>query len=151
MSDPFQKRSVSEIMRRHVVTISPEETVLEAERIMQVARIRHLPVVKAGVLVGVLSDRDVLGASPGSLESENAAERVEQLRSLPIEKVMTATPETIGPECELNEAAVRMIRLKISCLPVVQAGERSPRLLGLLTLTDLVQAAYAPDVTDASD
>jgi acetoin utilization protein AcuB len=138
-------------MRRHVVTISPEETVLEAERIMQVARIRHLPVVKSGVLVGILSDRDVLGASPGVLEREHITERVEHLRSLPIEKVMTRTPETVPPHCDLNEAAVRMIRLKISCLPVVQAGERSPRLLGLVTLTDLVQAAYAPDFTDTSD
>jgi CBS domain-containing protein len=138
-------------MRRHVVTISPAETVLEAERIMQVARIRHLPVVKAGVLVGIVSDRDVLGASPGVVDQEKFGERVERLRSLPIEKVMTSTPETVPPDCDLNEAAVRMIRLKISCLPVVQAGERSPRLLGLVTLTDLVQAAYAPDFTEGSD
>jgi CBS domain-containing protein len=151
MAEDFQSRPVSELMRRHVVTVEPEETVLEAERIMQMARIRHLPVVSAGVLVGVVSDRDVLGASPGSLGDQAAAERIEHLRSLSVDKVMTAKPETVAPDCSLSEAAVRMIRLKISCLPVVQASDKAPRLLGLVTLTDLVGAAYAPDFPETSD
>ncbi len=151
MAEDFQRRPVSEIMRRHVVTVEPEETVLEAERVMQVARIRHLPVVKGGILVGVVSDRDVLGASPGSLEDQSGAERIDHLRSLVVDRVMTAQPETIPPDCPLSEAAVRMIRLKISCLPVVQASDTAPRLLGLVTLTDLVEAAYASDWTETAD
>jgi CBS domain-containing protein len=151
MEETFRRRPVSTIMRTHVVTVGPEETMLEAARIMQLARIRHLPVVESGLLVGMLSDRDVLGASPASLESADESVRANHLRSVEVRKVMSPEPEAVPPGCPLGEAAVRMLRLKISCLPIVEAGTRGPRLLGLLTQSDLVQAAYAPEFSGASD
>jgi CBS domain-containing membrane protein len=131
-------------MRERVVTVAPDETLLEAQRIMQLARIRHLPVVEAGVLVGVLSDRDVLAASLASVEDADIRERIEQLSTIPVEQAMTRHPETVSPEWSLGEASLRMLRLRISCLPVVDEDKDQPKLLGLLTLTDLVEAAYAP-------
>jgi CBS domain-containing membrane protein len=131
-------------MRERVVTVAPDETLLEAQRIMQLARIRHLPVVEAGVLVGVLSDRDVLAASLASVEDADIRERIEQLSTIPVEQAMTRHPETVSPGWSLGEASLRMLRLRISCLPVVEDDKDQPKLLGLLTLTDLVEAAYAP-------
>jgi CBS domain-containing membrane protein len=138
-------------MQMHVVTIRPEESVLEAERIMQLARIRHLPVVEGGLLVGMLSDRDILGASPPNLDDIDEPRRSAHLRSLTVRKVMSPEPEAVSPDCCLGEAAVRMLRLKISCLPIVETSSLGPRLLGLLTQTDLVRAAYAPEFSGASD
>jgi CBS domain-containing membrane protein len=143
MSD-IRDQPVGEVMRERVVTVAPDETLLEAQRIMQLARIRHLPVVEAGVLVGVLSDRDVLAASLASVEDADIRERIEQLSTIPVEQAMTRHPETVSPEWSLGEASLRMLRLRISCLPVVEDDKDQPKLLGLLTLTDLVEAAYAP-------
>ena len=63
-----REETVGRLMRAHFVSVAPGETVLDADRIMRLARIRHLPVVVNGRLVGVLSHRDVLEASIARLE-----------------------------------------------------------------------------------
>ena len=55
-------------MRTNFVSAAPDDSLLEADRIMRLARIRHLPVVEKGLLVGLLSHRDVLAASISRLE-----------------------------------------------------------------------------------
>ena len=59
-------------MRTNFVSAAPDDSLLEADRIMRLARIRHLPVVEKGVLVGLLSHRDVLAASIARLEQCDA-------------------------------------------------------------------------------
>jgi CBS domain-containing protein len=59
--------------------------------------------------------------------------------------------ETALESTTLGAAARRMLRLKIDCLPVVRAGSNGPALVGLLTESDLLRAAYAPDFYGASD
>ena len=56
----------SSVMTRDVVVVSPAVTVAAAERMMERLRIRHLPVVVGGRLVGILSDRDLLRRPPAT-------------------------------------------------------------------------------------
>jgi CBS domain-containing membrane protein len=142
---------VGALMRRHFVSVEPGASLLDADRIMRLARIRHLPVVADGHLVGVLSHRDVLEASLSRLEKLDAQERVDHLRGIPISAVMRTDPYTAKEGTSLGEAARRMLQLKIGCLPVVQSGPDGQRLVGLVTESDLLRAAYVPEFDGASD
>jgi CBS domain-containing membrane protein len=138
-------------MRSNFVSASAEDSLLEADRIMRLARIRHLPVVRKGILIGLLSHRDVLAASVAKLEKVGPAQRLDHLREISIGDVMSRDLATATETTSLSAAAVRMLRLKVGCLPVVRESAEGPFLVGLVTESDLLRAAYAPDFTGASD
>ncbi len=142
---------IASLVRRRFISVAPEETLLDADRVMRLARIRHLPVVRKGILVGLLSHRDVLAASIAKLEQIGPGERLEHLRRIPIAEVMQTRLDTATEATSLAEAARRILSLKIGCLPVVRAGSDGPVLVGLVTESDLLRAAYAPDFDGASD
>jgi CBS domain-containing membrane protein len=144
-------QTVGKLMRSQFIALAPEESLLEADRIMRLARIRHLPITRKGILVGVISHRDILAASIARLEERPPAERLEHLRRIPIADVMRNEPYTATLDTTLGEAAQRMLRLKIGCLPVVRPTGDGPELVGLVTESDLLRAAYAPDFRGASD
>ncbi len=131
--------------------MSSEDTLLEAERTMRLARIRHMPIVDGGMLVGILSHRDVVEAALPKRNEEASERREQHLRAIPVAEVMRANPWTADPDTQLREAAKRMLSFKIGCLPVVEPSPDGPQLVGLVTESDLLRAAYAPDVQGASD
>jgi CBS domain-containing membrane protein len=143
--------AVGTLVRRNFVSVGPHDTVLDADRIMRLARIRHLPVVESGRLVGLLSHRDVLDASIARLEKCDGVERADHLRGIAISEVMRRDPYTVTEATALGEAAQHMLRLKIGCLPVVRPGPGGEELVGLVTESDLLRAAYAPEFDGASD
>jgi CBS domain-containing membrane protein len=145
------ENTVTALMRRHFVSVGPAESLLDADRIMRLARIRHLPVVEAGRLVGVLSHRDVLDASIARLEQCEPGARADYLRGITIAEVMHDEPYTALENTTLGDAARRMLRLKIGFLPVIRRGTDGEQLIGLVTESDLLRAAYAPDFDEASD
>lgn len=146
----MREKTVGDLMRHEFVSVRPDETLLEADRIMRLARIRHLPVVQEKLLVGVLSHRDVLDASINCLEDCPAEERTEHLRSVSIERVMRRSPWTVEAWTPLAEAAIRMLRYKIGCLPVIYPGADGSELVGLITESDLLRAAYVPELEESS-
>jgi acetoin utilization protein AcuB len=95
---------------------------------MQHETIRHLPVVRAGTLLGILSDRDLL------LRAERTAQGDVIFPKLSAVDAMTPSPITCAPNTEVSEVARTLIDRKIDALPVVSAG----KLLGLVTSTDLL-------------
>jgi CBS domain-containing membrane protein len=143
--------TVSQLMRTNFVSVRSDESLLDADRIMRLARIRHLPVVEAGRLVGVLSHRDVLDASIARLEKSDGVERAQHLRAISIAEVMHRDPYTATEGTTLGDAARRMLRLKVGCLPVIRRGRSGQELVGLVTESDLLRAAYAPEFDEASD
>ena len=148
---PLADRPVHRLMKRDVVTVSPGESVLEADRIMRLARIRHLPVTRDGVLVGILSHRDVLEVSLGHAKGTTPEERSRHLSAIPIEQILRGSARTVEPDSCARDAALLMLRLKIGCVPVVQPGPKGPELLGLIAESDLLRLAYVPGFTGASD
>ena len=117
-------------MTRDVVVVPPEFSLASAWRVMSREHIRHLPVVRAGALVGILSDRDVLPratlAKDGTLHIP--AEVV-------VGEAMTPTPmQTCEPSTSVGDLVRMMTEKKIDAIPVV----RGLRLIGLVTTTDLL-------------
>ncbi len=135
-------KRVADVMRRDFITVAPGDKLLEAAQIMQLARLRHLLVVEGGQVLGVLTYRDL---QRESLSRTAATEKDEAssipLASLQVSDLMIRSPNAVTPETPLEIAATRMCRLDMGCLPVVQDRANS-RLIGLLTETDLLRAAY---------
>ncbi len=126
---------VRDIMSEKMVTVSAGDTLSTVEDIMTLGRVRHMPVVQAGKLVGVVSERDLLRASLSTLSSFGSDERRAFLQVVEIGRVMSQPPITIQLDASVEDAARLMADHKIGCLPVVQ-GET---LRGIVTETDVLR------------
>jgi CBS domain-containing protein len=140
MHDP--DRPVSEIMRREFVAVAATDTLDMADALMHFGRVRHLPVLDAGRLVGILSQRDVLANALTKALDFGAQERRTFLHSVNVGEAMTRKPVTIRPDTPIREAARLVLAHRIGALPVLDAAGRP---VGLVSESDLVRAAYEPD------
>jgi len=123
-------------MRRHWISASPDTRVAEAAQLMRLARVRHLPVVGGGILRGLVSYTDLLMACADGTTAAGG--------ELCVRDVMSLGSEVAEPAMPLAEVARRMVRGAVGCLPVVEPTPQGPRLLGLVTESDLLRAAYEP-------
>jgi CBS domain-containing protein len=97
-----------------------------------------MPVVRGGVLVGVVSQRDLLRASLSNLTELTGFGRDQRrafLEAVEIRRVMSSPAITIPPDATPEQAAELMADRKIGCLPVVSGDA----LVGMLTETDLLR------------
>lgn len=127
---------VRDIMTQEVITLKRNETLTLADDIMQLGRIRHLPVLgdDGQQLVGIVSQRDLFrGALARALGYGQHAQR-KVLDTLFVKEVMSSDVITTTPDTPLVEAARVLVERKIGCLPVVEDG----RLVGIVTEGDFV-------------
>lgn len=125
---------VKERMTRLPIVATPELPVPEALHLMRQEHIRRMPVVdKGGRLVGIVSDRDLLLASPSPATSLSAWEITYLLGKITVHDVMTKKVITVTEDTPLEDAARIMADSKIGGLPVVRDGA----LVGIITETDL--------------
>jgi len=121
-------------MSRKVVSISSDDTLDTVKEIMELGSVRHLPVVRRGALVGVVSQRDLLKASLSNVMGLPIEEQRRFLEGVSIGQVMSAPPIAISPRASVREAARMMAERKIGCLPVVDGRS----LVGIVTETDVL-------------
>lgn len=126
---------VRDIMQDKIVTISAGDTLSTVEDIMTLGGVRHMPVVRRGQLVGVVSERDLLRASLSNLTEFGMEERRAFLQAVEITRVMSAPPIVIAPDATVEEAARVLADRKIGCLPVLDRE----KLVGLVTETDVLR------------
>lgn len=127
---------VEKRMTRDPVVVSSRATLAEALRLTRERRIRHLPVVDGGVLVGIVSDRDVRTALPSPL-TQTDEDRVAFLERTTVAAVMRPEVATVGPLDAVEDAAKLMRRQRIGALPVVDAHGR---VIGILSESDVLDA-----------
>jgi len=132
---PFNLK-VRDVMTPNPVTLSPEESLMEALQMMRLRKIRRIPVVSAaGELVGLLTEGDLKRAEPSTLsdtqEQFMAVMEGTQVNRIMIQNLVTTTPDTL-----LIDAARTLFRNKYGALPVLD-GEK---LVGILTDNDLIGA-----------
>jgi CBS domain-containing protein len=123
---------VRDVMTRDPVTLQVDEDLDLADMLMRLARIRHLPVLDQGRLVGLVSARDLLRAQAG--EDASAEEQQDMRRWVKAGWIMTRGIQEVEPDMPLLEAAQLMLEHKYGCLPVVEGG----KLVGILTESDFV-------------
>jgi len=114
-------RSVGEVMIRNPPSVSPTDTLAQAQAVMQREDLRSVPVVANGVLVGIITDRDIR-AHLGSLEQTR------------VDQAMSPGPVTVASTMAVEEAARLLVKLGVGTLPVVDNGQ----LVGLLTTREVI-------------
>jgi len=125
---------VRDRMTLNPITVTPEVSVTDALRLMTDKKIRRLPVLDPqGRLVGIVSDRDLLQASPSPATSLAIWEIHELLAKLTVDKVMTREVITVQEDTPLEEAARIMADSRIGGLPV----KRGDALVGIISESDL--------------
>ncbi len=124
-------------MSEKVFTIDESASLSEAINILKKNKIRRIPVLKKGKLVGIVSDRDLKEASPSKATSLDIWEIHYLLSKIKVKDIMTKNPITVSPENTLEYAAILMFDNKIGGLPVI---DNEKNLAGILTEQDVFKA-----------
>jgi CBS domain-containing membrane protein len=126
---------VREIMMGNPVTLKPADTLDLANDIISLGRIRHIPVVEDARLVGLLSERDLIGAAATQIFGLKQKRKSALLKTVLIKDVMKKKVITTNPDTPIKDAAHLMADKKIGSVPVIESGT----LVGLLTTTDILR------------
>jgi CBS domain-containing membrane protein len=133
-----------DLMTEDLIALRDTDSLLNAQRAMEQARIRHLPIIDAaGAFVGLLTHRDLLAASVSRLAEIDQATQEEIYAGIPISEVMRADVAMASPDLPLRQAAEVLLTQKYGCLPVVESG----KLVGILTASDFIRLSL--DLMDA--
>jgi len=130
---------VTKAMTRKVVTVRPEDNLLDTRQLMKTHKIHHIPVVEEGdKLVGIISDRDVRSAMPSTLYYESGSERERaKLEKFMVRDVMTKNVITLSLRDTIQDSLLLLLKYDIGALPVVDGDGR---LVGILAVRDLLRA-----------
>jgi CBS domain-containing protein len=119
---------VADVMTGKVVTLSPHHSFNDVANLMNDRYFRHCVVVdQTGVVVGVISDRDILRALARNPNS----------RSKSLDQIMTKHPITVKRNTAIIDAVAKMVAKRINCLPVI---DDDGRVCGIVTSTDLLKS-----------
>ena len=121
--------TIADVMTKDVVTLSSDSTVSDAAQVMVRGGFGSVVVVHGRMLLGILTERDVL----------RAAASEDDLRSASVERWMTPDPDTSEPDLDTEEAAGLMLSRGYRHLPVVVDGD----LVGMVSLRDVLSARIA--------
>ena len=124
-------------MTSNIYSVQPGDSVLYALNLLKLHTINQLPVVDDGLLVGIVTDRDLRAVVQAGTAVEklgpNGQRRPEDIL---VEKVMTRNVITLAPHSTVGNAAVVMRRGRIGSVPIVDGT----RLIGILTRSDILDA-----------
>lgn len=125
---------IRERMTHNPVTIRETTSLHDALKIMRENKVRRLPVLdKQGKLIGIVSEKDLLYASPSPATSLSVWEVNYLVSKITVSDLMTRNVITVCEDCPIEEAARIMVDNKIGGLPIV----RGDQLVGIITETDL--------------
>jgi CBS domain-containing membrane protein len=126
---------IEDMMTRHPHTLEASNSLREAQEMMQTYEIRHIPIIDTNhILVGILSQRDLLRAQDSSLLHQPTDS---SLLHAPISKLMRPNVISVSPQAGLKESALHMQKHHVGCLPVCEKGV----LVGIITDSDFVSIA----------
>ena len=132
----IRKAPVTTIMTEDVITLKTTDTLETAERLFKTHHIRHIPVVRGDVIIGMLSYTDLLRISFADAidEDEEFVDTV-VYNMFTIEQVMRRKLESVSPNNSIKEVAEILAQKEFHALPVVDNN----RLVGIVTTTDLIK------------
>ncbi len=126
--------TIKSVMTENPFTVSPSDPVTNAQTMMRREKIHRLPVIDgAKKLVGIVSEKDLLYATPSPATTLNVYEMSNLLSKLKVESVMTKEVIAIPSETLIEDAARLLVDNNIGGLPVVDEGT----LVGIVTESDL--------------
>jgi acetoin utilization protein AcuB len=127
-----------DLMTPDPLTVTPKSTIAEAWDVMRELAVRHVPVVEAGALVGMLSDRDLAQVDMVRVLKVEGADALREELETPIVEVMSSDVISVEPETEMSDVISLLLEHKIGAVPVVDPGTRE--VLGIISYVDLLRA-----------
>lgn len=124
-------------MTTEVVSVTPDTSLLKLSKLMRDKSVRRLPVLDGGLVVGIISDRDVRDASPSKATTLDMYEVHYLLAEIKAKDIMTKHPVTIKPTDTVEKAAMVMLDKKIGGLPVV---DENGVMVGIISDQDVFKA-----------
>jgi acetoin utilization protein AcuB len=124
---------VGDRMSHPVISVLPETPIHDALAMFRKEHIRRAPVIKDGKMLGIVSERDLLNASPSPVTTLSVWEMNYLISKVTVKQVMTKKVKTVDVDTPIEEAARIMADNKIGGLPVTRNG----KVVGIITETDL--------------
>jgi acetoin utilization protein AcuB len=131
---------VRDIMTTNVVTIPSSISIADAKRIMEAHRIRRLPVVDKGKLVGIVTDRRLESVSPSQATSLTVWELTYLLNKTMVKEIMEKNVATVSPDMSAEEALALGQTHKVGAAVVIEEG----RVVGIITTNDFFYKIVNP-------
>ncbi|GFK95788.1 Hypoxic response protein 1 [Fundidesulfovibrio magnetotacticus] len=138
--------TVQDLMTTQVFTLLESDTLYTARQIMEMARVRHVPIVDAqDRFIGLITHRDMLALAVSKLSEIDQSTQDELDAGIPLKETMRQDVATVAPDTRLRDAAQMLLEHKYGCLPVVDDG----KLVGIITEADFLRLTIS--LMDALD
>lgn len=131
---------VKDIMTWNVITVSSDTPIMEARKIMETHRIRRLPVVDKGKLVGIVTMDRIIRVGPSTATSLSIWEINYLLAKIKVREVMESNVQTISPEASVEYALAFAQRQRIGAIPVID----DDKIIGIVTTNDFALKVLNP-------
>lgn len=126
---------VKDIMTSDIFTLKQTDNLALARSVMNLARIRHIPIVSAdNHFIGLLTHRDILAATVSKLADVDSQTQEEIDLGIPVMEIMNLNVKSVSSEDSLRDAASLLLEHKFGCLPVVD----NDILVGIITEADFL-------------
>lgn len=128
---------VKELMSENVLTLKSTDTLTQARKLMTKHRIRHVPVVDDGKVVGIISQRDVLAVEESPVMAALPEQRIKREQEIIISDFYHQNVASVESQASALSAARYMQKHKFGCLPVID----NDQLVGIVTDSDFINVA----------
>lgn len=126
-----------DVMTPNPIAVTPEATLAEVWDLMREADIRHVPVVQAGVLVGMVSDRDLASLDVARVLTTDGADALRRALATPVVTVMSSDVIFVEMEDDLDDVIELMLEHKVGAIPVVRSDTRD--VMGIVSYIDVLR------------
>lgn len=126
-----------DVMTPNPITVTPDATLAEVWDLMREADIRHVPVVQAGVLTGMVSDRDLASLDVARVLTTDGADALRGALATPVVTVMSSDVIFVEMEDDLDDVIELMLEHKVGAIPVVRRDSRD--VMGIVSYIDVLR------------
>ncbi len=128
-----------DIMTHKPLTVTEKVSIGEALALLGEAGVRHLPVVRGGDVIGILSDRDFSGLGIALVNDIRSYDSFRSRLAQPVSTLMTGGVVTVDRDADVTEIVDLMLEEKLSAVPVVESGTQE--LAGIVSYVDVLKVA----------
>ena len=128
--------TVGDLMTTQLFTLLESDSLYTAKQIMEMARVRHVPIVDSkDAFIGLITHRDMLALAVSKLSDIDSSTQDELDAGTPLREIMRTDVATVAQDTLLRDAAQMLLDHKYGCLPVVDNG----KLVGIITEADFLR------------